>query len=1098
MKSMLKRFRQQVSIAGVVLALAVPSLGAQSATVRINQAVEDAARVSLVGNVSPLVRAASDQGAVADSTSLTHVRLMLKRSDAQQAELSTYLRELQQKGSANYHKWLTPTEYGKRYGVSDADLATVRAWVESHGLTVAAIPAGRNMIELSGTAGAFKAAFKTSIHSYTKNGVSFTANKSEVSIPAALSPVVSGVAHLNTIKPRAFAVTGPRLSYDSSTKRLVRASSSGARPNLNGSDSSSNEYLFVVPADAATIYNTPNATFNANNTSATSYTGKGVTIGIGGDAAVSTDPVVLYRNLFLGDSTAPTVTNVDGVTDTTDAIESYLDLEVAASMAPGATIHYYPSSDLTSGIVQAINENTVDIFSLSFGECEQDMSSSENLAWSEIWQQAAAQGIAVTISSGDSGSAGCDNGNSEYSATSGLMVNGLGSTPYNISVGGTSYQLTQSNFSTYVNTSSETSYYGTAKSYIPEQTWNEGVTSNGLLSANVPYTDSSSNTSIWAGSGGKSNCSTNTTTSSTLGSCTSGYTKPSWQRGTGVPSDGVRDLPDVSLLADGGFDWAMWTVCADYTSNNTAYTCTSMNDMVGVGGTSAATPAFASILALVQQSQGGGRLGQAAANLYNLFNNSTYKSAVFHDVTTGNISVPCTSGTTDCAKNTAGYYFLTGYDTTTGYDLATGLGSVDVTALVNAWSHSIGTTAATVSASPASSSIDSSNALVVTATVTGSGDTPSGSVTFSSGTYTSSPVNLNAGTASVTIPAGTLADGTDTITASYSGDGIYAASDATTTVTVSTATLTATTTTLAASATTATYGDSITLTATVSTTAATGTVNFYSNSALIGTGTLTSGTASLATTTLPIGTDSITATYLGNSSYQASTSSAVTVTVSGSSGGGGSTTGYVSGTSTATVTPAGGYTGTVDFSLSTDSTYLLNHGCYDLSSGTISGTTALSETLTLYIVSSSGGCSGTVAANTGHTLHSFKKTSAKKLTTASNEERKFHAAGQILFGFASFFGLGLLGLKRRKLLPMLSVLVVLGFGMMVSGCGGGSSSSGGSTTTKSITLALSPSTITMSAGTSGVTTGSYAATLTAYDATTTSLSSTASLTLTVQ
>lgn len=1094
MKTLHALFRsRRLWLAGLVAVLASSMLAAQTPAARITQAIDEASRTTLKGNVSALTHFASDQGVASASTSLTHVRLLIKRTDAQEAALRELLAAQQQKSSASYHKWLTPAQFGALYGISDADLAQITAWLQANGLTVTSVGAGRQSIEVSGKVSAFEAAFKTSIHSYSRNGEQFYANATEPTIPSALSGVVAGVAHIGSYKPHSYAVLGPRATYDTTEKRLVPASSSlGVHSNLNGTDSSSNKYLFVVPGDAATIYNSPNSALNANY-SGTSYTGSGVTIGVGGDAAITTAPVVKYRSLFLGDSTAPTITNVDGVTDTSDALESYLDLEVSAAMAPGATIHYYPSSDLTSGMEQAINDNLVDIFTLSFGECEWAMSSSDNAYIKELWQQAAAQGIAVTVSSGDSGSAGCDNPNSVYSSSYGLAVNGLGSTPYNISVGGTSFELTQSNFSTYANTSTTSSiYYRTAKNHIPEMTWNDSVISNGALSANQEYL-SSGYTNIWAGSGGKSDCASNTTTydssgNSYLGSCTAGYSKPSWQRGTGVPSDGVRDLPDVSFLADDGTNYAFWTVCANYTSNNTAYTCTSLDDVVGVGGTSAATPAFAGMLAVVQQYQGGGRLGMAAANLYNLFNNSSHASSIFHDITVGNISVPCTLGSydssSDCALNSESQYFMTGYDSTTGYDLATGLGSVDLTALATYWSEGIGSAVPTVTVTPGSSTLTTSNALNVTVTVAGSSNTPTGTITLSSGSsYTSSAYNLNSGSVSITIPAGSLAAGTDTITASYSGDGIYADKTGTTSVTVTSSTLTSTTTSISASDTSVTYGSSVTLTALVTPAAATGTVSFYNGTSLLGQSTLSAGSASYTTTALPIGSDSVKAVYLGDSSYASSTSSTETVTVSTTSSGGSGTGSFTlsatnvtvaqgsSGSSTITITPSS-FTGTIAYNVSTNATSLASYGCYTLSSTAITAAnTAVNTTMTLY--TSSTACASISAKKSG-AVHYF---SGKMQQIGSNQ--RLQRGNPLPLGMVSVAALLLIGLRKRaKIFATLGCLLLAGaLGMSLTACGGGGTSS--------------------SSSTNYVTKGTYTVELTGYSSTNSSTNYTTDFTLTV-
>ncbi len=354
-------------------------------------------------------------------------------------------------------------------------------------------------------------------------------------------------------------------------------------------------------------------------------------------------------------------------------------------MAPGATIYYYASTDLVTGIEAAIDANLVDVFSLSFGECEQNLSTSDNAQINGWWEQAASQGIAVTVSSGDSGSAACDGDTARTSTVAklGLSVSGFASTPFNIAVGGTDFYGLESSFTTYASTSLGTAgaptYYRTATGYIPESIWNDSSTQDTTqLSENVPETGKYA--SIVAGSGGHSSCSTNNSVDESngsvlAGSCISGYSKPSWQVGTGAfDSDGVRDIPDVSLMSGNGYDYATWLVCdgdTNYLANDTCtgtakgvLNCSSISggNFDGFGGTSTAAPAFAGILALVQQSDtpkaGCGwvncsRLGQAATQLYALYNGS-HASTIFHDVTVGNKSVPCTSGSPDCAANSLG------------------------------------------------------------------------------------------------------------------------------------------------------------------------------------------------------------------------------------------------------------------------------------------------------------------------------------------------------------------------------------------------------------------------------------------------------------
>jgi len=216
---------------------------------------------------------------------------------------------------------------------------------------------------------------------------------------------------------------------------------------------------------------------------------------------------------------------------------------------------------------------------------------------------------------------------------------------------------------------------------------------------------------VGGGSGGVSHCTTSNGVSGST--CLGGYAKPSWQTGTGVPADGKRDVPDVALFASYG--WPDYTsvkgaplvlsseILFCYSGGGTA--CTYTNDiditLQANGGTSAATPYWAGIMAMVVQKQGGARQGLANQTLYKLASKETLSSCnsnkvtngnacTFYDITYGSNAQVCYTGDLNCVTHISGDRggILDGYNTTTGYDLATGLGSVNITNLVNNWSSS--------------------------------------------------------------------------------------------------------------------------------------------------------------------------------------------------------------------------------------------------------------------------------------------------------------------------------------------------------------------------------------------------------------------------
>lgn len=529
-----------------------------SPAARITQKIDETSLTPLRGNTSPLALAKNDLGPALGSKAASRLILVLTRSAAQEASLKTWLSSVQDANSSNFHQWLTPEEFGRRFGVSAGDLATVQAWLQSHGFTVNKVSPGRMYLEFSGSTAQIETAFHTSIHSYLVNGGSHWSNTSDPQIPTALAPVVAGVAKLNDFNPRSSAIRGPSGIYNEATHRI--------EPSYTLGDATNGYTLFVGPADAATIYDTP-TTYNPNHGS-TLYDGTGVTIGIAGDSNIDVTQNANYRATFGLPAKATTVV-VDGDDpgENGDAVEAYLDTEVASGIAPNANVilytaaNTYLSAGLFLAISRAIDDNQADILNVSFGGCEAAQGTAANQYIYNLWQQAAAQGISVTVSSGDSGSAGCDNENTETQASLGLAVNSLASTPYTIAVGGTDFDTLYgatfpASFTQYVDVTNTLANHRSALKYIPEQPWNDSTFQgdNNGISGNIPWsaTQYVSNANIVAGGGGVSSC-----VQLSGNVCVAGYPEPSWQSGFAVATSG-RNVPDVSFLAGNGLYGATW------------------------------------------------------------------------------------------------------------------------------------------------------------------------------------------------------------------------------------------------------------------------------------------------------------------------------------------------------------------------------------------------------------------------------------------------------------------------------------------------------------------------------------------------------------
>lgn len=694
--------------------------------------IDETQLVALAGNTrSVALNSENDRGPVEDDLQLDHMVLLLKRPAANEADLRKLVDALHTPGAPEFHHWLTPQEFGKRFGVTNHTTDTVTDWLEGHGMTVHRVYANGVMIDFSGTAAQVRETFHTELHTLEVHGERHIANMNDPMIPAALAPAIQGIVSLHDFRPQALHEDVARSHVDVHTGRLITAP--------GDSEKGTPEYVFtergetfqaVTPGDLATIY-------ALNPLFAAGYTGQGQTIAVIEDTNVyAAADWTAFRNTFglakyktgaftqvhPGNCTNPGVNSDDG--------EAILDAEYASAAAPGATIELASCANTMTtfggllALAHLVNTSSVPaVVSISYGECEAENGATANATYSALYQQAAAEGISVFVASGDEGAAGCDNGAS--SATHGINVNGFASTAYNVAVGGTdfgdTYNGTNSTYWSSTNTSTDVS----AKSYINEIPWNDSCA--GALLASVSTGSAAAygangfcNTatgrdyylSTSAGSGGPSGCASGAaTTLGIVGASCRGAAKPSWQTGViGIPVDGVRDLPDVSLFAANGL-WGHYYIYCDSDKANGGKPCTGApSGWSGGGGTSFAAPIMAGIQALVNQRMGTrqgnpntiyyslaateyGKTGSASCN--STKGNAAGGSCIFYDITKGDIDVNCTGGV-DCYRpagangvlSTSSGTNRTAYGTTTGYDLATGLGSVNAYNLVNSWPSS--------------------------------------------------------------------------------------------------------------------------------------------------------------------------------------------------------------------------------------------------------------------------------------------------------------------------------------------------------------------------------------------------------------------------
>src|SRR5712664_1331935 len=552
------------------------SATSQSAAIpaRITQAIDEARMVQLKGNVHPLARSEFDQGAVSNATPMKRMLLLLQRSPEQEAALQQFMAEQMSKESPNFHKWLTPQQFGQQFGPADADIQTVTRWLASQGFSGMKVSPGKNVIEFNGNVGQVRSAFHTEIHGFVVNGENRQANTSDPQIPEALTPVVAGIVSLYNF---------PMKSMRHTVGNFTRTADGRVISELTGS---TNQFFAVGPADFAKIYNIPAA-----------LDGTGGNIAIIGLSSIDVQDTRDFRALFGLPANDPIVVlNGPDPGFGGEEGEAALDVQWSGAVAPKATIHYVLSEGtLTSdpiflGAEYVIDNNSDDAMSLSFGQCEASLGNAANVFFNALWEQAAAQGITVTVAAGDPGSAGCDNFNTAKVATLGLAVSGIASTPFNIAVGGTDFDDV-GNQAAFWNqnpgapappTANDPVTRLSVKGYIPETTWNDSCAATATPSLLTTCAGALA-TNIVGGSGGPRAV----------------YTKPSWPNGL-TPADTHRDIPDISLFAsDGPKSHSFYVVCQADAVSNPSTSCASSGpfSFLGVGGTSASAPAFAGIIA---------------------------------------------------------------------------------------------------------------------------------------------------------------------------------------------------------------------------------------------------------------------------------------------------------------------------------------------------------------------------------------------------------------------------------------------------------------------------------------------------------------------
>ena len=793
----------------------------------------DRTRLIAAGRVvRPEVRSARDLGPHDPSERLEDIQLALARPAERQAAFDALVASLHRRGDPSYHQWLTPEEIGAQFGPAPEDIAALTQFLTQEGFAVNRVGKSGLYVDFSGTVAQVQQTFHTEIHDLLMpSGERRMSAVREALIPEALSPLVRGFVSLHNFP-----------AHPTMVHAVSPAAKNQAAPTPDNTVSTS-EYD-VGAQDFYTIY-------NEGPLLSASVNGSGITVALLEETNLRhTSDVTTFRTKMAVTPSAPSLTVMHGagsvtcfnpgVTNTDEEGEAVLDTEWAGAVAPSATLLYMScaSTPTLPGIYLSaeavIDNNLATTMSLSYGLSEKD-DTGDNAFLSDLWEQATAQGETVVVSAGDAGSANTDDQNQSI-ARNGTWVNAYASTAYNVAAGGTDFQ-------DYFNelegdTSYQRSHYwassngtglSSALGYIAETPWNDTCASSilsffyeGSSNPNALCSDTTNGPKFEAtgGAGGGA---------STL------QPRPVWQQSTvyGIPAQSgiynARLLPDVSLMAGNG----LWGHALDFYQSDVS------TSLQIAGGTSFVAPQLAGVFALIAQKTGE-RLGQPNYVLYNMagaeYGTASYlpgttclgsgttsntgttstvpaSACTFYDVTTSNISQACTSGTPNCYTSSGTVGILStsttaaqpAYAAGEGFDLATGIGSFNIANLVNNWQNAAAggiafTPVVDVNGTSSSFIYGHPTSISYTATVSGPGSFPTGSVNFSGsgavgsiGNGTLAPSSGCATGSTCTestthsyTPPGTLPGGAYTITAAYlTTNENYATGSGTTSLTVS-------------------------------------------------------------------------------------------------------------------------------------------------------------------------------------------------------------------------------------------------------------------------------------------------------------------------
>ena len=617
----MNRFKVRASLFAVALFCPGMRMQAQAASQprAVVAAIDPAQRVQITGSVAPQARQAQDLGPVDPRMTMHHMLLQLRRPAEREQALEKRTQQMQTPGNALFHHWLIAEEIGTVYGPDPADILAVTTWLDREGFQLHCVSKNGLLVDFTGSAGQVAQIFSTEMHQLQLNGAKHITSQKEPLVPAALAPVIVGIFTMDNFETRP-----PKAAL---AKKSVEAQAAVATPDA---ETSNPKFHALVPNDLHTIYHFKPA-FHAG------YTGKGQTIAIAEpvdlpsandwDTFRTTFGLAGYKHGKLT-MTHPGGCSDPGLRPDVPEYELYAagHAEWASASAPNATIEVASSrgDEVGNGVVKALlglvdEDVPPSAISISYVRCESAIGPALEATIRYAMQQAASEGISVYSSAGDVGGSACDFATDSYVTETGRSVSAYASSPDVVAVGGTEFTDIFDGIVAKYWRPKDRANYGSAKSYIPEAPMNFSCGST--LLANrfgyaVPYgangfcnsTTGEGFLDNIASGGGPSTCAYGTAAPTAGGPAVSGtckgFAKPNYQQGVlGVPTDGVRDLPEVSMVGGDPDTFFLW--CFSDPSNPYSAPCSGDPLTWSRGsGTTITVPFLAGVQALVDQAEG--------------------------------------------------------------------------------------------------------------------------------------------------------------------------------------------------------------------------------------------------------------------------------------------------------------------------------------------------------------------------------------------------------------------------------------------------------------------------------------------------------------